>query len=148
MHAKLKDALFSFSLSNLCLLNVWNEVLEGNRPSGSYFRKSSDELSFLLSTVVAGFLLAACIWGAMTLVRKLGSSFLHKLSESAFLLLLVIPFSTILREILISIENRSARYVVVAIVLTVKLAFITAAVAVFLSPAKPILRFAKSFVFS
>ncbi|MCI0418464.1 MAG: sulfatase-like hydrolase/transferase [Acidobacteria bacterium] len=54
--------------------------------------------------------------------------------------------STLLREILVSIESVFVRQVVVAITLTIKLALVASAVAVFLSSTKPLVRLAKSFV--
>lgn len=145
LQARLKDAVFSLSFANLCLLNVWTEVVGSSRPAESYFRTSRNFV-FLWSSLVATLVLAIALMGAVTLVRKVNRPLIWKVTESAFLLVLVFPLSTLLREFLISIESVFARQVVVTITLTLKLALIASAVAVFLSSTKPLVRLAKSFV--
>ena len=143
---RLKDAIFSFSLANLCLLNVWSAVLSANQPGSHYFRKSS-ALSFAWSTLMVSALVSVGFWLLIQLVRRLNTSRLDRFMESGFLLLMVFPLGTALREILALCSNTRLSHAVFLVVVVTKLGLITAALFIALPPTRLVVRGAKGCVF-
>jgi hypothetical protein len=144
---RLKDAVFSFSLANLCLLNIWSAVLSASLPPSEYFRKSSADLSFVWATLVVSGLASLGFWILIQLARRVQSVSLNRLMESGLLLLLVIPLGTALRETVLLFESAGVRNFIFATTVVIKLALITAALFVVLTPSRLALRWAKACVF-
>ncbi len=91
----LRDLALALSLSNLCHVVAWSRLIALARdPTAQYLRYNLSDYQAVLITCS---LLAAVFWGAMTLVRRSGSARALGLAQSAFLLVLLIPFNGVLR---------------------------------------------------
>jgi hypothetical protein len=94
MSKTVKDLLIALSLANLCFISGWRVLLNPNRYTYYHwkFHPGFIEVAALVLNVV---ILGALLWGAMTLVRRLGKPWLVEAARWALLLSLLIPLNNL-----------------------------------------------------
>ena len=91
----LRDLILALSLANLCYMAAWSKLIAQSwNPLAQFTRYNLSEYQAILINVP---LLAAVFWAGMTLVRRSGSVAALRLAEWAFLLVLIVPISGVLR---------------------------------------------------
>ena len=92
-----RDLAIALSLANLCYLRVWSELLTYRR-GDTYLMKSPPGPAALGAVTTNVLLVAALLWGGVTLARKVLSGPTFGWVQAAFLLFLAVPLNA-LREV-------------------------------------------------
>ena len=92
-----RDLAIALSLSNLCYLRVWSELLTYRR-ADTYLMKSPPGPAALAAVMANVLLLAVLLWGLVTLARKRLSRSAFRCVQAAFLVFLAVPLNA-LREV-------------------------------------------------
>jgi Sulfatase len=91
-HVK-RDLAIALSLANLCYVRVWSELLTYKR-ADTYLMKHPPAPASFAAVIANVLVLAAILWGAATLARRLGPRY-FRIAEIGFLLSLVVPLNGI-----------------------------------------------------
>jgi hypothetical protein len=89
-----RDALIALSLSNLCYLRVWTELLTYQRHD-TYLMKLPPGPAAMLAAMTNVVLLAAALWIAAAWARQTGSKRVWAVAEWGFLLSLALPLNAL-----------------------------------------------------
>ncbi|HEY2843200.1 MAG TPA: sulfatase-like hydrolase/transferase [Bryobacteraceae bacterium] len=92
----IKDLLVCFSLGNLCFVRRWYDLEILQETSLDYLRPGPASPVLLISTLLAGLLLAFAFWIGLQLVRRYAPGRM-KYAQACFLLALVFPLESVRR---------------------------------------------------
>ena len=118
----LRNLAIALSLANLCLFEVWTNLLDR---SLRFFTKSPPSPNNLVAILLNVWLLAAVIWVPLSLARRSSNVVSRRTGQFVFLLVLFVAFCGILGQLLVFpslsgiVESTVLRFVVfVVVVLT------------------------------
>ncbi|MCU1334822.1 MAG: sulfatase [Bryobacterales bacterium] len=93
---KLKDIFVCFSLGNLCFVRRWYDLEILQETGLDYLRPGPASPTLLVSTLVAGLLLAAVFWIGWQWAQKRGRLWI-RFAQGCFLMALVFPLESVRR---------------------------------------------------